>query len=275
MTYGHRRLLLCCAVLAGGLILTGCSDDGADGGRPDGKATSPTTGAPPGDPAPSPTPTRLGFTADPARAPKTTADAKRLALAVVAGPDSWGPDFVKRAPYLSADDYWPVLGRGCDWEGGSRPATVLYSVTASSEIPAGAGKGLLRVSATVTVHRTETAADWEMAQTLEEALRCPDQRLRDGERITGLISIGNPFGVGGNFTASDSLGEMGRYHNDAVADGPQGQKYAWYQSRVGQVTVAAVAKGAPGHTDQEIDSAQVQALVAMIGRAETQLEAQS
>ncbi|MEV4946219.1 hypothetical protein [Streptomyces sp. NPDC053755] len=275
MTFRYRRVLRsCCALLAGGLILTGCATDGGNE-RSDGRPDPSTAATPSGEPAPSPTPTRLGFTADPARAPKTTADAKRLALAVVAGPDSWGPDFVERTPYLSTDDHWPVLGRGCVWEAGVRPSTVLYSVTASSEIPAGSGRGQLRVSSTVTVHRTETAADWEMAETLEEALRCPEQGLRDGERITKLISIGNPFGVGGNFTASDSLGEMGRYHNDAAKDGPNGQKYAWYQSRVGQVTVAAVVKGAPGHTDKEIDSAQVQALVAMIGRAEKLLEAQS
>ncbi|MFF3317337.1 hypothetical protein ACFYV5_17785 [Streptomyces sp. NPDC003035] len=217
-------------------------------------------------------PTKLGFTADPKRAPKNQAEAERLALAIVAGPDSWGSDYVKRTPHLSPDGYWPVLGKQCTWGTGTRPTSVLHSVTAYSEIPAGPGKGVLRVSATVTVHRTETDADWEMAETLEEALRCPDQQLRAGERIRGLMSLGSPFGVGGNFTAVDSLREAGTYLNDSV---PGEQTYSWVQSRVGQVTVAAVVKGAPGHSAKETDSAQVQALVAMIGRAEDQLEVRS
>ncbi|MFD3530129.1 hypothetical protein [Streptomyces sp. NPDC058664] len=281
MAYGDRRLLrACCAVLVGGLITTGCGD--GDGKKPDGRSgrgttsasAAPTTAAP----APAPTPTALDFVPDPKRAPRTEADARRLALAVVAGPDAWGPDYVKRTPYLSDPDYWPVLGANCSWETGPRPSTVLYSVTAYSEIPARGTLGALRVAATVTVHRTETDADWEMAGTLEEALRCPDQRLRDGERISGLISLGNPFGVGGNYTAMDSLGERGSYHNDAVRGE---QFYGWYQSRIGQVTVATVVKGAPGYSEEQTSTTvgtvggQVQALVTMIERAQNELEVQS
>lgn len=269
VTYGYRSVLRACGgLLVGGLILTGCSDDGGDSpsGKPSATPKTPASGGP------APTPTRLGFTADPKRAPKTEADAKRLALKIVAGPESWGSDYVKRTPHLSADDYWPVLGTNCTWETGTRPPTVLHSVTAYSEIPASTGKGALRVSATVTVHRAESDADWEMAETLEEALRCPDQQLRDGERISGLMSLGSPFGVGGNFTAVDSLREAGTYVNDAV---PGEQTYSWYQSRVGQVTVAAVVKGAAGHIAKDVDTAQVHALVAMVGRAEDELEVQS
>ncbi|MDT9690624.1 hypothetical protein Q5762_20205 [Streptomyces sp. P9(2023)] len=276
VTYGYGRVLrVCGGLVACGVILAGaagCSDAGGgdEGKRPADKASSSETPNA-SQPAPTSVPTKLGFTADPKRAPKTEADAKRLALEVVAGPESWGSDYVKRTPYLSGDDYWPVLDTGCTWEAGTRPRGVLHSVTAYSEVPAAEGKGLLRVSATVTVHRTESDADWEMAETLEEALRCPDQRLRDGERISGLLSLGSPFGVGGNFTAVDSLREAGTYLNDAVKGE---QTYSWYQSRVGQVTVAAVVKGAPGHIAKDIDRAQVQALVAMVGRAEDRLEAQ-
>ncbi|MFF9016165.1 hypothetical protein ACF09C_24760 [Streptomyces sp. NPDC014870] len=277
MTYAYGRVLRACGgLLACGLILTGCSDPGEGDGKGDGKGGPPTSRGPSGtSTAPpasaAPAPTGLEFTADPSRAPKNEADAKRLARAIVAGPESWGPDYVERTPHLSADTYWPVLDAGCTWEAGTRPPTVFHSVTAYSEVPASTGKGLLQVSATVTVHRTETDADWEMAQTLEEALRCPSQQLRDGERITGLMSLGSPFGVGGNFTAADSLREAGTYVNDAVKGE---QTYSWYQSRVGQVTVAAVVKGAPGHTGQEVDRAQIQALVAMVGRAEDALEVQ-
>ncbi|MFF1507835.1 hypothetical protein [Streptomyces sp. NPDC058326] len=282
MAYGDRRLLrACCAVLVGGLITTGCGG-GDDGKRPDGKSgkgsTSASAAPTTATPAPAPRPTALDFVPDPKRAPKNRADARRIALAVVAGPDAWGPDYVKRTPHLSDPDYWPVLGADCSWETATRPSTVLYSVTAYSEIPARGALGNLRVAATVTVHRTETDADWEMAGTLEEALRCPDQKLRDGERISGLISLGNPFGVGGNYTATDSLGERGRYHSDAVKGE---QFYSWYQSRIGQVTVATVVKGAPGYSEEQTSTTagtvggQVQALVTMIGRAQDELEVRS
>ncbi|MEV8587680.1 hypothetical protein AB0424_12165 [Streptomyces sp. NPDC051180] len=281
MTYGDRRLLrACCAVLVGGLMATGCAGGDDDGKRPDGKgSTSATTGtAKASTTAPASTPTALEFTPDPKRAPKTEAEARRLALAVVAGPDDWAAGYVKRTPYLSNPDYWPVLGANCSWETGARPAGVLASVTAYAELPAVGGKGVLRVAATVTIHRTESDADWEMASTLEEALNCPDQKLRDGESITGLMSLGNPFGVGGNTTAHDSIREGGYYLNDAVKGK---QPYSWYQSRLGQVTVATVVKGAPGYqelSDAEhvgTSQAQVQALVTMLDRAQRELEVQS
>ncbi|WP_236245803.1 hypothetical protein [Streptomyces sp. CC210A] len=277
-----RRLLRACGALSAAavVLVVGCSSEG--GRTAKGTAdTQPGAGAgtrgssPPAAEAPAAapsapvTPTALDFTPDPGRAPKTAADARRMALAVVAGPDAWGADYVERVPHL-ADGFWPVLGGDCTWRTGVSPATVLHSVTARSEVPASAGRAALRVAATVTVHRTETDADWEMARTLEEALRCPDQILGPGERVTALRSIGSPFGTGGNFTATDSLGEMGTYRSSAFKGG---QKYTWFQSRVGQVTVATVVKGAPGHGEQEVTHAQVQALVAMTDRAKAQLEA--
>ncbi|MEU8519833.1 hypothetical protein [Streptomyces sp. NBC_01216] len=276
MAYGDGRVVRAChALLAGALVLTGCAAGGAD--RDDGRnsgttGASPTARAPGTAAVPSAPPSRLDFTPDPSRAPANRADAERLALRVVAGPDAWGPGYVRRTPYVSDPEHWPVLRDDCVWDRGTPPASVLYSVTASSQVPATAGKGLLRVSATVTVHRTEEDGDWEMAGTLEEALRCPNQTLREGERLTGLNSLGNPFGVGGNYTASDSLGERGAYENDAV----EGRYfYSWYQSRIGQVTVATVVKGAPGYVDGETDSAQIQALVTMIERVKAELKVQS
>ncbi|MEU6165349.1 hypothetical protein [Streptomyces tanashiensis] len=279
MAYGDRRLLrACCAVMVGGLIATGCGS--GDGEKPDDEGRRSATATPTKAPTatPAPTPTALDFTPDPKRAPKTEAEARRLALAVVAGPETWGPEYVKRTPYLSDPAYWPVLDETCSWETGSRPSTVLYSVTASSEVPATGGKGVLRVAATVTVHRTETDADWEMASTLEEALRCPDQQLRGGERISGLISIGKAFGDGGMYTAEDSLGERGFYERDDVKGK---QQYGWTQSRIGQVTVAVVVKGAPGYAEQATPTTtgtiqpQANALIAMLQRVKEQLEVQS
>lgn len=266
----------CCAVLAGGMLLAGCSD--GDGGDPPSRtAPGPSASAgakpetSPASPGPGAKPTALDFVPDPARAPKTPADAARLATTILSGgPGSWGPGYVARTPYLSPRGYWPVLAEGCDWETGAPPSTVLHSVTAYMELPASGGKGTVRVSSTVTVHRTEDAADWEMAETLEEALRCPDQLLRAGERVAGLMSLGNAYGVGGNTTASDTVNERGKYLKDGV---PGEHYYGWSQSRLGQVTVAVSAKGAAGHEEQELATAMAHASVAMLIRAETALEA--
>ncbi|MFF5975684.1 hypothetical protein ACFY7C_29660 [Streptomyces sp. NPDC012769] len=290
-----RRLLRACGALAAGgaLLLAGCS--GSDGERPDGgggaggkagptsgtsapphtspnENPSPGTSQTPTTPTASAAPTGPDFTPDPSRAPRTTADAGRLALAIVAGPDAWGPDYVKRTPFLSDPGTWPVLDANCTWGSGPRPRTVLSSVTAYSEIPAAGGRGALRVAATVTVHRTESDADWEMAETLEEALRCPAQRLRQGERVTDLMSLGSPYGVGGNTTSTDSLTERGTY----LADAFKGRQfYSWFQSRIGQVTVATVVKGAPGYTETDTNPAQVRANVTMQERIKAELGAQS
>ncbi|MFD5323968.1 hypothetical protein [Streptomyces sp. NPDC127092] len=276
----RRRLLRACGVVTAGgaLLLAGCSaDDGGAGGTGGGKGggrgggkggTSASASAPP---TASPRPTALPFTPDPKRVPKNAADARRLALEIVAGPESWGPDFVKRTPYLSDPGSWPVLDANCQWQTGSLPRSVLASVTANSEIPATPGKGPLRVAATVTVHRTETDADWEMAETLEEALRCPDQQLREGERVTGLGSLGLPYGIGGNAHATDSLNESGFYVNDAFK-GRQG--YSWYQVRIGQVTMATVVKGAPGRTE-DLVTVLTQAQVTMEERVKKQMGATS
>ncbi|XIE79739.1 hypothetical protein AB6O49_20530 [Streptomyces sp. SBR177] len=277
----RRRLLRACGATAAGgvLLLAGCSGGGADPapgggstGRGDGKGGGTSASAPAtAQPTPTPTPTALDFTPDPKRAPRNAAEARRMALAIVAGPESWGPDYVKRAPYLSAPDAWPVLDQNCTWEIAAPPRSVLASVTAYSEIPATGGRGPLRVAATVTVHRTESDADWEMAETLEEALRCPQQQLREGERVTDLGSIGVPYGQGGNGHATDTLVEHGTYVNDAF----KGQHtYSWYEARIGQITVATVVKGAPGHTE-DATSVQTQAQVTMEARVKEQLGARS
>ncbi|MGW1514222.1 hypothetical protein [Streptomyces sp. NPDC002394] len=266
--YG-RVLRAGAALAAGAALVAGCSSGGGGGdAKPPRKTPGKSTPGTP-TPTPSPKPTAPVFTPDPKKAPRTEAEARRLALAIVAGPDDWGPDYVKRTPFLSETGYWPVLDENCEWEAGTLPRSILYSVTAYSEIPAAGGKGPLRVAATVTVHRTPTDADWEMAETLEEPLRCPDQELRQGERITGLQSLGMPYGADEN---TDSLIERGSYLNDAFK-GPQ--LYSWYQLRIGQVSVAAVVKGAPGHTETETNLSQVRASATMQDRAKKQLGAQS
>lgn len=269
-----RTLRTCCAVLAGGLIWSGCSAEP----EPAAKKARPTTTAqqkPGPTAAPSPTatpsPTGMDFTPDPGRAPKTAADGVRLARTVAAGPEHFGPGFVRRAPYESDPAGWAVLDGDCLWQRQSPPPSgVLASLTRRSELPAQGDKGPLRVSAVVTVHRDVSGADWELARTLEEALRCPQQQLSRTEKITDLLSQGTVFGAGGNRYADDALGELGKYYSDELG-GPH--HYYWDQARIGQVTVAVVSKGSKGRTKEELDEATSAAVSSMLIRLQQELEA--
>ncbi|MER5432659.1 hypothetical protein [Streptomyces sp. NPDC002588] len=257
--------------VSGLLLVTGCSGGGGSGG---GKATggpSRTATADAGGtatPAPAAAPTALDFTPDPARAPKTRADAVRLAEKVAGGPELWGAGYVLAAPD-SDPGFWPVLDDDCVWQREPVPDDVLASITRYSELPAADGKGPVKVAVTVTVHKDVDAADWEQASTLEEALRCPDQVLRAGERITGLQSLGMPFGKNGNQYAEDSLFEAGQYQSDTLG-GPFA--YTWTQGRVGQVTVAATGRGSKGHEYVELSLAVAETQSSMLLRLENELE---
>ncbi|MFE4754192.1 hypothetical protein ACFRIB_28590 [Streptomyces mirabilis] len=266
--------------LLAGLLSAGCSGAG-DGeateppgsknatGSSDTRSSPTPTPTPTPTPSPSPSATGLGFTPDPGRAPKTRAEAERLARAVAAAPVNWSPGFVKRDPYESDPGFWPALDANCVWQRDPLPATVLATLTRYSELPTQDGKGPIRVAAVVTVHRTAKDADWEMAETLEEALRCPDQQLRQGERITGLLSQGSAFGLLGNATAEDTLTEGGQYYNDELG-GPY--YYYWMQSRLGQVTVAVSGRGSKGRSGKEVDAALQQGVGQMLSLTEGELE---
>ncbi|MFE9600530.1 hypothetical protein [Streptomyces hokutonensis] len=264
----RRPVRLWCGALATGLLLAGCSG-GATPGAAGSKGATTSSGAR-SSPTPTPSATGLDFAADPARTPKTSSAAERLARAVAAVPVNWGPGYVKRTPYESDPGAWPVLDANCVWERKALPATVLATLTRYSELPAEGGKGPIRVAAVVTVHRTVNDADWEMAETLEEALRCPGQQLRQGERITELASQASDFGVLGNLAAEDMLTESGKYYSDELG-GPY--FYYWIQSRLGPVTVATVGKGSKGRSEDEVSAALLQGTGSMIGRAKSELEA--
>ncbi|WP_328551680.1 hypothetical protein [Streptomyces sp. NBC_00358] len=281
----RRPVRLCCGALATGLVLAGCSAGAGDAGTAKPtvsndatasrrtsavSAPTPSSGKGSASPAPTPSGTGLGFRPDPGRAPRTRADGLRLARAIASTPDNWGPGYVKRNPYESDPGYWPVLDANCVWQREPLPSTVLASLTRYSELPAGNGKGPIRVAAVVTVHRTVRDAEWEMAGTLEEALRCPDQQLRQGERITGLLSQGSAFGQLGNANAEDTLTEGGQYYSDQLG-GPY--YYYWIQSRMAQVTVAVVGKGAKGRSGEEVDAALLQGAGEMLTQVESELEA--
>ncbi|MGW2048482.1 hypothetical protein ACWCPF_25365 [Streptomyces sp. NPDC001858] len=268
-----------CALSASGLLLiTGCSGDGRSTAKPTGTTTGTVAQGQdaPGDPAdgasatPSAAPTALDVTLDPDRAPKTRADAVRLAEKVAAGPELWGAGFVITGPD-SDPGSWPVLDRACVWQREPVPDDVLASITRYSELPAADGKGPIRVAATVTVHKDVDGADWEQASTLEEALRCPEQTLRAGERVSGLSSIGIPFGTNNNEYAEDSLFESGEYRSDTLG-GPY--PYGWTQARIGQVTVAATGRASEGRTYAELTQAMAETQSSMLLRLETELEVQ-
>ncbi|WP_162793677.1 hypothetical protein [Streptomyces paludis] len=235
-----------------------------------GSSTSSTSSASSGSESADSDPAAFDFVPDPARAPRTAAAALRIARAVAAGPEQWGPGYVRRTPYESDPTRPADLGADCVWQRGALPDGFLAGLTRYSELPASGRRGPIRVNAVVTVHREVSGADWEMAGTLEDALRCPEQRLRDGERITGLISLGSGYGAQGNGYAEDSVHESGQYHSDTLG-GPH--SYVWSQARVGQVTVAATARGARGRTEKEIDEVIRQGLSSMVIRLRNELEA--
>lgn len=250
-------------VLVGGLIWSGCSSGDATSKKPSAKPTVKR-------PSPASTPTRFDFTPDPQRAPKTPADGLRIARAVAAGPELFGPGHVRGTPYESDPARWAVLDEDCIWQRAPLPSGVLASLTHYIELPAEGAKGPIRFAATVTVHRDVSGADWELASTLEEALRCPDQQLSQSEKLTGLISQSTVFGAGNNGYAEDTVIEIGKYHSDALG-GPY--FYYWDQARIGQVTTAVVGKAAKGRSEQEVHAGMHQAIGVMLNRVEEELEA--
>ncbi|MFD3485550.1 hypothetical protein [Streptomyces sp. NPDC058665] len=260
--------------LAVALLLAGCSGDGDTSARtkpsPAKSGAGETTDGEAKGAAPSPSATTgLDFSPDESRKPRTRAQALRLARAVTAEPSRYGADYVRRSPYESDPGSLAVLDEDCVWQREPLPPSVLTSFTRYSELPAQGGKGPIRIAATVLVHRDEADANWDMARTLEEALRCPEQQLSDDERITGLLSTGLAFGAG-QFASEDSISESGEYHSDELG-GPH--YYTWGQSRLGQVTVSAVGKGSKGRTSKEIDKAVIEGTAAMLVDVQSALEA--
>ncbi|MFK0183647.1 hypothetical protein ACIQV1_05455 [Streptomyces rubiginosohelvolus] len=209
---------------------------------------------------------------DPARLPKTRAAALDLIDRVIADPDSFGPGVVKRSPYESGPDTWPVLGEDCVWQQRKPGHSVLATLTRSFEVPAAAGKGPVRLGAVVTVHRTRQDAAWEMAESIEETMRCPTQQLREGELIGSMVAAALFGGEATQTNSEDALSEVGEYRSSELG-GPH--HYAWQQAQTLQFTVAVTGKGAKGRTRDEIDNLVVQAQAAMLVRLESAVEKQS
>lgn len=254
------------------VLLAGCSGTADDPGEAEKReasaSASPGPGGSTGD-GPSP---EVSLVPDPARLPKTRAEARDLIGRVIAGPDSFGPGVVKRSPYESDPATWPVLGKDCVWQQQKPAHSVLATLTRSFEVPAEQGKGPVRLGAVVTVHRTREDATWEMAESIEETMRCPTQELRKGEMIGSMVAAALLGGESTQDSSEDFLSETGKYQSSELG-GPH--YYAWQQAQTLQFTVAVTGKGAKGRTEDEIDTLVNEAHGAMLSRLENAVEKQS
>ncbi|MEG3629317.1 hypothetical protein [Streptomyces poriticola] len=274
---GRRRVV---ALLAACLLTAGCSTAPQGGAQEDGRAggRSSAGGAPPSA-SPSPAATALAssgpstFEPDPDKVPRTRAEALSLARAVAFLPRDWGDGFVAQDPAESAPDTWAVLDSTCSWTREPLPGGVLAAVSRYSELPVGEGGDTLRVTAVVTVHATQESADDRLNTTLEEVMRCPQQEIRTGERITDLNSVGRPAG-GDQRYADDSVFEMGTYvrqRGETVLEYP----YQWLMDRYGTVTVAVSVRGAQGADAPDPTTVSTRGTVGMRTRVIDRLEGES
>ncbi|PRH77175.1 hypothetical protein C6N75_21695 [Streptomyces solincola] len=252
----RHRAAASCALAA---LIAGCSA-GDPQRAPAGPSPAPAApSSASADPVPGEQPA-VRFTADPARVPENAAQAEALTDRVAFQPADWGPDFRAEAAPESRPRTVAALDGQCRWQRVPLPPGVLASRSRYAWLPGSAGKGPLRVTAVVTVYATEQAADRELADALEQSLRCPEQQIRDGERVGGLQSAASPFGVHGQQWADDHVIEQGFY---ATPDGAR--PYSWGVGRIGAVTIGVSVRGGAGHTPQDL---LVQANAPMAGMGE-------
>ncbi|MEU5522885.1 hypothetical protein ABZ759_20110 [Streptomyces sp. NPDC047860] len=191
--------------------------------------------------------------------PKSAAQAEALADGVVFRSVDWGPGFVPQPVAESRPRTVAALDERCRWQREPLPEGVLASLSRYAELPARDGKGTVRVTAVATVHTSELGADEQLAITLEEVLRCPDQEIRARERLTDLVSDGFPLGR--QHWATDNVHETGMY---VTAEGAH--PYTWSVARLGTVTVGASVKGAKGYTTEELNRWVTRAMPEMVDR---------
>lgn len=256
-------------LLVAGSLLAGCSaqtDNGASrqSGSPSAR-TSPSAEATPSDGSSA---APAVFTPDASLVPRTSKDGRRLAESIVLAPRDWGQGFVAQDPGESTPGTWAVLNESCRWQREKLPHGVLASASRYSRLPAGGGKGAVEVTAVATVHASVLGADEQLSTTLEEVLRCPEQQPRTDERITGLMSLGTPFGAREQEYGDDYVVEAGEY----VGNGGAAQQYRWMVARLGTVVVAVSVTGAKRNTAQELEQLGSKALAQMLTRIEQRLK---
>ncbi|MFE9929252.1 hypothetical protein [Streptomyces sp. NPDC005533] len=260
---------------AGLFLLVGCTADGsAKGGAAattDAAARTPaaspgasTPGAGPADSTANPLVPPL----DESKQPKTVAEARALLGRIVITEAAFGPEVVRSTPFESDPRRWPVLDEDCVWQTAGLPDDVLATSTRSFHIPAGNGRGRLRLNATVTVHHDRRESAWETARAMEEVLRCPGQKLREGEELKNLWGGSFYLGEQANGWTEDAFSETGEYVS-AQDGGPH--RYTWSQAQFGPVTVAIAAKGAAGFTQEDMNGLAAQATSRMLLQAKQEL----
>lgn len=269
MRAGRSGARLIAIAAAGLLLVAGC--DSGTGGEPDKPAASESEkseGRKQGEKSPEPVEAAGGKPVKPP--PASEAEARRLIGKVIAEPHEFGPGVERGEPYESDPDTWPVLSDDCIWQQQQLPDTVLATLTRRFVVPAGDGKGPMQLSAVVTVHSDVKSAEWEMASSMEEGMRCPVQRLSATETLTDLMSqvFGGDEYAGS--TSDDNLGEQGTYVSEATGD--RGFPYSWQQKRFDYVTFAVTGRAAgKGRTEDELSEFMVQAMAVMAVRLESEL----
>nr|WSY51810.1 hypothetical protein OG999_17870 [Streptomyces sp. NBC_00886] len=239
---GWRPVL---AAVAGVLLLAGCTSGSGDEPKAEGTPKKSSGASPSASASASPVNEPYSLAED--RAPRTRAEAVEFVRELNVRPDYFGTGYRKRDPFESDPAEWAVLGEDCLWRREALPDTVLASLTRAYELPAQDGKGPVYVSLTVTVHQDVVAARRDMAGSLEEALRCPEQQLNATDRVSDLFSRVDAFADGRSVISDDDLKEIG----DWVADGGKAHPFDWYKFRLGPVTVAATARHGAGRTEAE------------------------
>ncbi|MXG26394.1 hypothetical protein [Streptomyces sp. YIM 132580] len=259
MTKYRRNGARVVAVAAAGVLLAGCGNAGTKAGEDPKPSNSVRQAGEPVDPSGTPEPKKPAetkepgalpsayeFTPDPARVPRTAAEARRLTRNAALGEADWTAGMVRGTPYETAGT-WTVLADSCVWSRSALPGGVLDSFTRRLDVPAKDGKGRVRGSVTVTVHKTVEGADQEIKDTVQESFRCPSQELGGGQRLSGLMSL--QFDQKDVRNADASLFEAGKY----TGPGSGGtQDYVWSKSRIGPVTTAVSVKGAKGYETTDL-----------------------
>jgi hypothetical protein len=241
----------CTAAVLAGVLVGGCSSGTGEDAPLTGPTTSAAGGAPSGASA-SPSAPATPFDAAPGGLPRNADEALRLARAVAYAPDDWGRGVVAQQPAQSEPDTVALLDGDCRWTRAPRPGGVLASLSRYSELPAADGRGSVRMTAVVTVHATEARADRQLNTALEDVLRCPEQRLRDDERVVDLVSAATAWGEGQTY-ADDYVYERGRYlrEGEPRKDGG-GHPYEWTMDRLDTVVVSVSVKGSEGYAADDL-----------------------
>ncbi|MET9693691.1 hypothetical protein ABZY81_35565 [Streptomyces sp. NPDC006514] len=259
---GKAVLRACGCAVAGLFLIAGCTVDGtskgaAASGSPGTSATPSGTGASgtrgTGASAPAAGPSSSARVAmppvDESKQPKTAAEARDLLGRIIVAEQDLGPEVARSTPFESGPGRWPVLDESCVWQTEGLPDDVLATSTRHFHIPAGDGRGRVRINATVTVHRNREESGWETARAMEEVLRCPEQKLREGEDLKSLWGGAFYLGEQMNEWTEDAFTETGDYVSEQDG-GPY--PYTWSQAQFGPVTVAIAAKGARGVTNDDL-----------------------